>query len=236
MADEAAGTASADTVAPPSSGQAPVAQATSTPSPSDAGTPPEAQATDQATTTTPPPIQGEGEKKVDLFKSSEFRNWQATQTRQIQAAQERTAQLEGQLREQHVSGLNDYEKAQFAAQEATNRANGLERRLQITELQASKMADMQRLNDKTGVPMERLEKAESYEQATEMAMDWLAEGINGTVEAKVAEALTSRETNRPDTGGGQPQPVVPEREMRLQTAQSNNDAVSYVAAILSPQE
>lgn len=233
MAEEVVGTASTGTSETPA-GQSPADQATSSPTtptdqaPSETTTPAVPEPTTPAETPKPEP-----EPKINLYESEEFRNYQATQARQIETERRRAAAAEAQLREQRLSGMNDYQKAEFAAQEANERANNLARQLEMRELEEAKNADMRRLNEKTGIPIERLEKAGSYEQAQEMAMDYLREGIEGTIGQKVEEALNARTANMPDTGGGQPQPVKTENEQAIAAAIEAKDSTAYVAAILA---
>ena len=185
------------------------------------------------TATPEAPKQEAGTEKVNLFKSEEFRKWQQTQTAQIRAAQAKAQELKQKLSEQQKAGMNDYERAEFEKNEAIKRATELEQQMEIQRLQAAKQADMERLNEKTGIPLEQLAAATSYEEAQEMAMDYLSMSLEEKAQAK-AEAITkAKSANRTDTGGGQPVQVLNDHEQRLSTAKETRNARDYYAALLS---
>lgn len=172
-------------------------------------------------------------KSVNLFESEEFRRYQATQARQIQEERQRADALAAQIREQKLKGMSDYEKIQFAKQESDQRAQALEQQLKQRELEDLKRQDMMRLNQKTGIPLDMLESAKSYEEAQDMAMEYLSTQLESTVEERVAAAIEAKRANKTDTGGGKPAPVQTQREERMTAAMESKDAVSYVAALFS---
>ena len=130
-----------------------------------------------------------------------------------------------------MKGMNDYEKAQFAAREAQQRADQLESQLKMKELEDLKVKDMMRLNQKTGIPLDMLETATSYEEAQDMAMEYLSTQLDSTVEERVAAAIEAKKNNRTDTGGGQPTPVRTQRQEMMQAALESNSATSYIKSL-----
>jgi len=182
------------------------------------------------TTAKPKP---EKKQQVNLFESEEFRRYQATQARQIQEERQRADALAAQIREQKLKGMSDYEKIQFAKQESDQRAQSLEQQLKQRELEDLKRQDMMRLNMKTGIPLDMLESATSYEEAQDMAMEYLSTQLESTVEERVSAAIEAKRANKTDTGGGKPAPVQTQREERMSAAMDSKDAASYVAALFS---
>lgn len=228
MSEEIGGT-SPQTEAP-----TPTGQSDSAPVTSDAEVSSTPAVQESAPVETPKAAKPKSKKEtVNLFESEEFRRYQATQARQIREAQERADALAAQIRDQQLKGMNDYEKAQFAAKEAQQKAASLEEQLRLRNLEDLKRQDMVRLNQKTGIPLDMLEGATSYEEAQEMAMAYLEEKLESTVEERVAAALEAKRANRTDTGGGKPAPVLTQRDERLQAAKDSNDASAYVAALFS---
>ena len=171
-----------------------------------------------------------GQKEPELTRE-DFRRFQASQNRLVEQERQRRLQLEAQVREQQLKGMNDYEKAQFAAQEAQQRADQLESQLKMKELEDLKVKDMMRLNQKTGIPLDMLETATSYEEAQDMAMEYLSTQLDSTVEERVAAAIEAKKNNRTDTGGGQPTPVRTQRQEMMQAALESNSATSYIKSL-----
>lgn len=227
MAEEITAASSSEDAAPPAGQAQSDTNPTSEPTTSEA---PAAPVTESPKTEAP---KAEGTEKVNLFKSEEFRKWQATQTAQVRAAQQRAVELERALSETKKATMNDYERAEFEKNEAIRRASELEQQLELQQLEQARRADMERLNAKTGIPLEQLENATSYEEAQEMAMDYLSMSLEEKARAKAEEITKAKQVNRTDTGGGQPAPVLTESEERLQSAKESRNAHAYYAALLS---
>jgi hypothetical protein len=176
------------------------------------------------------PKKAGGQKEPELTRE-DFRRFQASQNRLVEQERQRRLQLEAQIREQQLKGMNDYEKAQFAAQEAEKRAQELEQALKQKELEDLRRQDMMRLNEKTGIPLDMLDKATSYDEAQEMAMSYLSEQLESTVEERVNAALEAKLANRTDVGGGKPAPVKTQQQEMMEAALEQKSATSFVKSL-----
>ena len=179
---------------------------------------------------------GKKEPKVNLYQSEEFRRYQATQNRQIEEERQRRMALEAQIREQQLKGMNDYEKAQFRAQEAERQAQELEQRLKMKELEDIKRQDMQRLHDRTGIPIDMLESATSFDEAQNMALEYMESNLESTIEERVTAALEAKLANRTDIGGGKPEPVKSQAQELRETATETRNSVDFVKSLFLDED
>lgn len=176
------------------------------------------------------------EKKVNLYEIPEFREYQSAMTKRQQELERQAAELAARERESRLSKMNDYEKQKFLAQEAQQRAQALEQRLQYMEALAQREADIKALSQKTGAPEEMLMQAATYIEASELAVEWVAQNADKTVKEKVKAALSAQKANQPDMGGGAPKSPLSAKEERVQVARNQRNAKDFVAAILMGDE
>lgn len=173
---------------------------------------------------------------VNLFELPEFRQYQSTLTRQQQQReqeyQRKLAEYEQRMQQLEEANLDDYEKAQRRAERAENELNKF--RTQMTQQQQQEEAnrkileDMQRISTKTGIPIERLFTAQSYDEAWEMGLAHLKE--QSTVLQKAEEERL--EANRTVVGGGKASTPT-DRTAKVQNEYlSKKDGKGYIHSIL----
>jgi hypothetical protein len=64
-----------------------------------------------------------------------------------------------------------------------------------------------------------------------MAMSYLSEQLESTVEERVNAALEAKLANRTDVGGGKPAPVKTQREEMMEAALEQQSATSFVKSL-----
>ena len=83
---------------------------------------------------------------------------------------------------------------------------------------------MQRISDKTGVPVEDLIAAENYDDAWDIGIQYMKD--EGATRTEQAEA--SKEANRTIVGGGKASTTTSRSEQALQKASEDKDPVAYL--------
>ena len=168
------------------------------------------------------------EKPVNLYDLPEFRNVQSNWTRQQQEAQQQIAMLQQRMQEQELSGLDDYERALKEAEIARNQLAGFQQQIgqqqQQEEANRRIIGDMQRISDKTGVPVEDLIAAKNYDDAWDIGIQYMKD--EGATRTEQAEA--SKEANRTIVGGGKASTTTSRSEQALQKASEDKDPVAYL--------
>lgn len=176
------------------------------------------------------------EKKVNLYELPEFREYQSVMTRKQQELERRANELAARERETKMARMNDLEKQRFLANEANERAAALEQRIQYMQAVQQRDADIEALSKKTGAPRDMLAAAATYIEATELAVEWVAQNADKTVKEKVKAALDAQKANQPDLGGGAPKTPLSPQEERIQVARNQRNAKDFVAAILAGED
>lgn len=146
----------------------------------------------------------------------------AAQMRQLQQQYE---QLQQQYEQVALKDMDDVEKAEWQAQKAQQEAARyrqiLEQQQQAAQLEAQKRADLERIASLTGVSVDKLQDAESYDQAWERAVKLM----KGDAEQKKA-------ANMPYLGGGTASTPATRRDAAIRDAFKANNSVAAVRSVL----
>ncbi len=159
------------------------------------------------------------DKPVNLYDIPEFRQFQSQMT---QKQQEREHQLQQQLQqyEQRMieledANLDDYQKAEKRAERAEGKLYQFQQQMQQQQMQDKEnqriLEDMQRIHDKTGIPIENLYEASSYDDALDMGIAFMKEEGASTIKQEEAK----REANRTIIGGGKASTPTSRRDKEL---------------------
>lgn len=146
----------------------------------------------------------------------------AAQMRQIQTQYE---QLQQQYENVALKDMDDFEKAQWQAQKAQQEAQRyrqiLEQQQQAAQLEAQKRSDLERIAALTGVGVDKLQDAESYDAAWERAVRMM----RGDAEQKKA-------ANMPYLGGGTASTPGTRKDAAIRDAFKANNAIAAVRSVL----
>lgn len=227
MAEETTPVASTEAPAPSDSGQAQV--------PTESGNSgSESPASEQEGRQ--PQAEASSKQGTDLYKDENFKKWQAKMDQQqarlqaeLREAREQANRLATAQREAQLAKMSDLEKTRFYAQEARQEADLLRRELELVQGREARQRDLQQIAEKTGTPLDVLDKANTYEEAQEIGLEYMRKMMDKAVKEKVKAALESQSANKPDTGGGATRVPQTKRQEALAGAQSATD---YVKALM----
>lgn len=167
-------------------------------------------------------------KKVNLFEIPEFKDYQANQNRLITALQNQTQQLASQLRENQLKGMTDQDKRDYELSEARAQLAALQQEREQAEasarIKAAKQRDLARLSKLSGLSVEDLEDAETYDEAMDMAVA-AAEKRNKSAEDAVDD-------DTPYVPSGRKTAPQTRAEQVAAEALKNRDGHAYLKAIL----
>lgn len=144
---------------------------------------------------------------------------------QMAAIQQQYAELQRRYEELATKDMDDVQRAQWMAQKAQEEAARyraiLEQQQQAQQLEEQKRQDLQKLSSLTGVPVEKLSDATTYDEAVERAIKLM----RGEIEQQ-------RVANKPYLGGGTASTPATRHEAEIREAFRSNNAPAAVRAIL----
>jgi hypothetical protein len=165
--------------------------------------------------------------KVNLFELPDFRAYQSTVARQQEQQRReyeaRIAQLEGRMVQAEEAGLDDFEKAQRQNQRLQQQIEAIrqaeyQRQAQQAEQQRV-LEDMQLLSNQFGIPIDRLFKASTFQEAFEMGKKYYAENLT----AKQQQDVDKRNAHMPDMGQGKPPGASSRQDQKIREAKTSID-------------
>lgn len=167
--------------------------------------------------------------RKNLYDDPDFRALisarDAAHAAQLRQLQQQYEQLQQQYEAVALKDMDDFEKAQWQAQKAQAEAQRyrqiLEQQQQAAALEAQKRQDLERIASLTGVSVDKLQDAESYDAAWERAVKLM----RGDAEQKKA-------ANKPYLGGGTASTPSTRREAAIQDAFRSNNAIAAVRSVL----
>ena len=163
--------------------------------------------------------EGQQPPKVNLFEHPDFQRYQAAQERQQAMLRQQVEQQNQRLRELQMAGMDDFQRAQYEAQEANQRAAGLQQQLEYQQAMQYRAQELGRIAQTTGAPVEALEQAESPAHAWEIAVNYnRQQGARN--QARASEA---NKPYLPQQGGSNTDP--------FEEARRNRDPVAWIRAV-----
>jgi len=202
----------------------PVSSEPASPSPS----PESGQATETsgATETTPQQSQPQtSQPRINLFESPEFRQFQASQQRQIAEYQRQAQEYQQQLHAARMEQMDDLEKANYTADQYRGAYEQMQQQVERQQLEYQRWQTLQELSVKTGVPVEKLSVAATPKDAYELAIAEMKAQTETIANTRAAELAKRQEANRPDIGGGS---LANASESGLAQAASAGDVTAYI--------
>lgn len=160
--------------------------------------------------------------KVNLFEHPDFQRYQAAQERQQAMLRQQLDQQNQRLRELQMAGMDDFQRAQYVAQEANQRAETLQQQLEYQQAMQYREQELGRIAQTIGAPVEALQAAESPAQAWELAVKYQREqGEQGA--RNQARASEANKPYLPQQGGGSTD--------AFDEARRNRDPVAWIRAV-----
>lgn len=155
--------------------------------------------------------------KINLDELPEFRRFRSEYDRKLAETERRyqqmLAQQQQQLRERQVAELDDYGRLELERNEALQREQYANQRLQEIEVEQAKMRVLREVSAEMGVPVEAIAEAADVADAWRLAAIKQRElqqqrevERQAELNRRVAERTQKVENNRVDTGSGTPIP------------------------------
>jgi len=182
---------------------------------------------------------GQPQKRVNLDDLPEGRALKSTYDQKIAAAerraeQERLARLaaERHADEARMATMNEKEQLQYQLQKAQQYIQEQERMRQQELNELRRERDIDRLAAESGAPRDQLAKADSYDEAVQVALRYARKAAADAVDREMDEAIATSGRNSVDLGSGRPPPEVDAWEERRLAILKERDPHAYTMHIL----
>lgn len=149
-------------------------------------------------TSAPAPQSPEPAKPVNWQDSPEFKAYQSQQDKRVTELQQRLAAQEQRQHEIAMQSMNPEQRTQYQMQLLQQQNQQYQAYLQTMRGQEQKRKDIEELSKLSGAPADVLANAETYDQATRLALQYAREHSPASLEAQKAK----QEANRVDLGAG----------------------------------
>ena len=158
--------------------------------------------------------------KEDLTANEQFRRWQAEMDKKLAAERKERERLERQyqqqlaaqqqqLEERQLSGMDDYQRAQYERDKAIQEATYWREQAAMIQTQTARERELGTIAQKFSVPREVLEEATSRAEALELAFDYREKQQQEQARAQAEESEERKRereqkklANQVDTGSG----------------------------------
>lgn len=156
---------------------------------------------------------------TNLHDDPNFRKLQSSYEKRLAEQAKRLAELEAAQEEATLADMDDVDRLKY---ERDKYARQLQERDQSAQVEQQKRTILSELSQKSGVPMEVLNEAESAYDAALLAVDYLRRG-------------DKREASRVDLGGGRANTPADRAEVAAREAFQSGDAAAYVRLLREAQ-
>ena len=171
------------------------------------------------------------EKELQRNKSQMGRE-AAEAKRAAQAAHERAAAAERQIRDARLANMDDLERSKFERDEAFQYAESVRRQAAADAQNLQRERDIADLMQEYGAPREAFDDATDYADAVRKGRAYEKAQREAQIEEAVAKRLQKAEANAPDLGGGRPSTPSSRKNDRTNEFLREKDAKNYVLEIL----
>lgn len=168
-------------------------------------------------------------KPVNLYELPEFKQYQSATDRRMAELQQKLAEQERRQHEAAMAQMTPEQRNQYQLQLAQQEIQQYRQTFQQMQEQQQRARDIAELSRLSGAPAKVFEAAETYEQATMLALEYARQNS--------PEALAARqqrqEANRVDLGSGA---AVTADDRKLQAAREalrQGDSIAYFRELLS---
>lgn len=142
-----------------------------------------------------------GADKVDLFALPEFKEFQRQQNQQLDAMrQQLTAyqRQQQQFEQERLAQMTPQEQLEYRLRQQETQLQQYQSYVAALQEQEQRRKDLDELSRKTGAPIKVLDVATKYDEAVEIAINWMRQNAPAVVAAQQAKV----EANKPDVGAG----------------------------------
>ena len=158
----------------------------------------------------------------NLHDDPNFRKLQSSYEKRLADTTKRLQELAAAREARKLEGMDDLERLQY---ENTQLKERVSQREQAEEVEASKRKVLTELQQRSDVPLDVLEQAESAYDAALLALDYLKRG-----------KTERREANTVDLGGGRANTPADRVELAARQAFEQGDAAAYVRLLREARE
>lgn len=166
------------------------------------------------------------ERSKNLFDDENFKRYQAAQSRREAELQQQLAAHQAQLREIQMSGMDDFERAQYQIQELQGALQQRDAYLEQQRAQQYRADTLRQISQEMGVPLDVIQSAESPTQAWEIA----ARHVRSASASEQARRAQQAEANKPYLGNGTAM-ATNATDNDFNSALKNRDPVAWVRAV-----
>jgi len=149
-------------------------------------------------TSTPAPQTEQSKPVTNWQDSPEFRAYQSQQDKRVTELQQRLAQQEQRQHEIAMQSMSPEQRTQYQLQLQAQQLQQYQAQFQAMRDMEQKRKDIEELSKLSGAPADVLAQAETYDQATRLALQYAREHSPQAL----AERQAKQEANRVDLGAG----------------------------------
>lgn len=187
------------------------------------GTTPNEPGGQTSTPSTPQQSPEPGKQAVNWQDSPEFKKYQAQQDQRLTALQQKLAEQEQRQHEATMAQLSPEQRTQYQLQLAQQQLQNYQRQFQTIQEQTQRQKDIEELSKLSGAPAEVFAAAETYDQATRLALQYARENSPQAL----AERQAKQEANRVDLGAGSAHTTDERKVIAAREALARGDAMTF---------
>ena len=176
----------------------------------------------------PTQTQESANKPVNLFELPEFRNYQRQMDQRIAMLQQQAQAARAQVDQVAMANMDDFQKAQYAAQQAQARVQELQQELERRDLMQAKFERIQTVSRETGVPLEILNQAETPDDLAVIVAKHLKTNRQQQAQEETQREAEKAKANKVDLGSGKAQGGDARYNAALDEAFKKGDSLAYV--------
>ena len=162
-------------------------------------------------------------KSVNLYELPEFKQYQSQQDRRLAQLQQKLAEQEQRQHEATMAQMSPEQRTQYQLQLAQQQIQQYHQRFQSLQEQEQRNKDIAELAKLSGAPAEVFSAAETYDQATRLALEYARTHSPATLAAQQQR----QEANRVDLGSGTAHTVDERKVVAAREALARGDAMTF---------
>ena len=162
-------------------------------------------------------------KSVNLYELPEFKQYQSQQDRRLAQLQQKLAEQEQRQHEATMAQMSPEQRTQYQLQLAQQQIQNYHQQFQSIQEQKQRERDIAELAKLSGAPAEVFSAAETYDQATRLALEYARTHSPATLAAQQQRS----EANRVDLGSGTAHTVDERKVVAAREALARGDALTF---------
>jgi len=162
-------------------------------------------------------------KSVNLYELPEFKQYQSQQDRRLAQLQQKLAEQEQRQHEATMAQMSPEQRTQYQLQLAQQQIQNYHQQFQSIQEQKQRERDIAELAKLSGAPAEVFSAAETYDQATRLALEYARTHSPATLAAQQQRS----EANRVDLGSGSAHTTDERKVIAAREALARGDAMTF---------